>query len=432
MDFESALLEHLPREEVDALLASLGQDSVHSFILDVDKCSEESLLALYPHLERHPFLEHVFYYDKKEYDLGKSMLYDLGAISIQDSASMLAPHYLDPKPGERVLDLCAAPGGKTIFAALRMKKTGLIVSNDLSYPRAKALSQNIERMGIGNAVVTNDDFEAVYKDYLEQFDCVLLDAPCSGSAMFRKNKEAEEDWSYEKVLRCAEIQSKLLQIAYAVLRKGGRLLYSTCSFSKEENEDNVLSFIANHDDMHLVDIEQNPCYFRPKAAPEAIYLFPHRYKGEGQFMALFTKDGEGSVVREAKSKSEKTSKELQAFLQKFHLENLQISKKGETTYGIALPIEAKRLHILRYGIEIGADGKFFLPSHALARCLPSTLAIPLSKEETLKYLQGETFPSKGEDGFQLVAYEKMTLGWVKIVNGMAKNHYPKGLRYRYQ
>ena len=210
MDFASHLLAHYSRDFVDKLLKSLQGDPLHCLVLNPSKIKDQELLERIPSLSPHPFIPHSYFYSKKDWEAGKSLFYDLGCFSIQDASAMMVPFFLNPLPGETVLDFCAAPGGKTIFMSLNMEQKGLVVANDLSFPRAKALSQNVERMGLGNVAVISDNLAKKKGQWTEAFDKILLDAPCSGSAMFRKDEEAKRSWSMDKVLRCASIQKELL------------------------------------------------------------------------------------------------------------------------------------------------------------------------------------------------------------------------------
>ncbi len=427
-------LTHLPALLLSELEEAQNKEPIHALLLDVSKISDEDFKSQYPLLKEHPFLPHVYYYDKDTYDFGKSWLYDAGVISIQDPAAMLVPFYLAPSSNETVLDLCAAPGGKTIFASLLMHQQGTILCNDLSYPRAKNLSQNIERMGLRNCIVTSDDFSKVYHSFEGMFDKIILDAPCSGSAMFRKDELAEKDWSEEKVHRCALIQQQLLEIAYAMLKPGGRIIYSTCSFSYEENEGNVLSFLASHKDMSPIAVDSHDCFYHPSGLIESVYLFPHLYQGEGQFFCLMEKEATRAPVfaRQDKQKPLHVSPVLLELVEKAGLKDFSISKRGQNYYGIKNPLPVEGLHVLRYGVELGNEDKYFMPAHALARASSSALSLPLTKEQAFAYFSGETFSIEAPNGFHVVSYQNCPLGWVKVVEKTAKNHYPKGLRYRYK
>ena len=227
MTFEENLRLSLPEEDVSSLLQALEQEPTHALILNESKISRKDFLKAFPNVKQHPLIPNAFLFDKEEYRFGKYVAYQAGAYSIQEPAAMLPGYFLPVEKGDHVLDLCAAPGGKSIEIALRLEGSGVLLANDLSYKRARELSRNIERMGLGNVVVSSNDFCQIGNAYDSYFDAILLDAPCSGSAMFRKNDLAKEDWSYEKVLHQAKIQSELIERAYTL-----STFYSTLEHSQ--------------------------------------------------------------------------------------------------------------------------------------------------------------------------------------------------------
>ena len=237
MEFLNHLKTYLSNQEIKALEDSLNESSKHALLLNTNKMNEEQLLSLFPNLIRHPIVKNAYLYNKDEYDLGKSVFHALGCFYLQEPSAMIPAYLLNPKPGELVLDLCAAPGGKSMQASLLMNNEGLIISNDLSKQRAFSISENAERLGRGNLLITNNDFSLIYQKYQNSFDKIILDAPCSGSGMFRKESKMEDDWSYQKVLKFAEIQKQLILMSYSMLKPGGKMVYSTCSFSYEEDEE---------------------------------------------------------------------------------------------------------------------------------------------------------------------------------------------------
>ncbi|MBP5092277.1 MAG: hypothetical protein J6328_06990 [Bacilli bacterium] len=425
MDFKEHLKRYLSTDEINKLLNSLEDRSVHCLLLNTNKMNEEIFLSFFPNIRPHPFVKHAFLYDKNTYEFGKDPLYDLGVYSIQDPSSMMVAYFLNPKPGDRVLDLCAAPGGKTIGASLLMEDKGLIVSNDLSYARAKDLSQNIERMGLGNTLVCSNDFSKVYTDFRAYFDKIILDAPCSGSAMFRKNDLAKSDWTYEKVKAQEEVQSQLIELAYFMLKEGGVISYSTCSFSYEENEEIMLSFKAKHPEISFVKLEDHPSFYHDPSLPEGVHFFPHLFEGEGQYICLIKKPGLASSA----SGENKTPKAYADFYKAYGLDGRSNEIFHDSGYSLSEKVNTKRLNLLRYGVHcFDIKEKRIEPAHHLAHYLKAESSIPLNKEQAERYLRGESFPLKGENGFQVVSYLGITIGFVKIVGGMAKNHYPKGLR----
>ena len=417
MDFKTHLNKYLSEDEINSLISSFSNEEKKAIYLNNVKMSDNKLLSLFPNLKPHPVVPNGYLYDKNEYELGKKIYHDLGAYYIQEPSAMLVAHFLDAKPGERVLDLCAAPGGKTIQTALKMQNEGLIIANDLSKSRANILLSNIERLGISNTVVTSYDFKKFYKDFQGFFDKIILDAPCSGSGMFRKSEEMKKDWTYEKVLKNAAIQKELILMAYSMLKEGGTLVYSTCSYSFEEDEE-VIEYLLENSDAKLENIPSFKGEFRSIKYKESVHLFPSRFEGEGHYIALIKKPGllQSSKLRptcllkpvDGKGKS----KESHFFKLNDTLDNSFVS------------------HALRPGLfyEIRLGDKT-IPTHHLSHVKDASKSIELTKEETVKYLKGETLNKKCPNGYHFVSFQGMNLGVIYSTNGILKNYYPKGLRF---
>lgn len=424
MDFYDSLSDYLPIAEIEGIRNSQTEEVTHAVLLNPSKISDEEFLSLFPLVKKHPFVEHAFLYKKEEYELGKDLLYEQGAISIQEPSSMMAPYFLQAEPNDVVLDLCAAPGGKSIEAALKMNDQGVLIANDISFPRAKNLSQNIERMGLGNVIVSSTDFAFAYSHFLGRFDKIILDAPCSGSAMFRKDEDSKKDWTPFKVKSCAKRQVELLNIAYQMLKDGGTLSYSTCSFSYQEDEGVILEFKKDHPEAVLASLPEDPSFYRSQVLPEAIHLFPHHFVGEGQFICLIKKPGVGKkeeamIVR---------NKKYQGFIEQYGLANRSNEILRDKFFSLSQHFDVSHLNILRYGVKLFEVKDFVIPDNHLSHYLSSENSIPLSYEQVKAYIHGDTFPLEGEEGFHSVSYLKRNLGFVKISQGIAKNHYPKGLR----
>lgn len=432
MDFFSSLRPFYPEEVVLGLEKALSEKRVYGLYLNTEKMSDEELLARFPFLTPHPIVPHAYLYDGEAYPLGKSMEHNLGVFYCMDPASMVVPYFLAPRKGERVLDYCAAPGGKTIVASLLMGNEGAILSNDLSYTRSLETSHNVERLGRRNVAVISGDLSLVpphvYEGY---FDRVLLDAPCSGSAMFRKEPKMMVDWTEEKVLRQAKIQAELLDVASRYVRHGGLIAYSTCSFSYEEDEAVVLDFLAKHPDFKAIPISDSPLFYSHPALPEAIHVFPYLHPGEGQFLALMKKCGEETERKEGHYGI--LPPKVAVALSSYDLGNLDYLCHKGAYYGLSMPLRIpEKVSLLRYGVKLCEDKEPFIPDHALSSFVPKEMRIELSEDFAKKYLCGETFPLKEKDGFAVVTYLGLPLGFVKVVRGIAKNHYPKGLRRDYR
>ncbi len=399
---------------------------------------------------------------------GKHPYHDIGLYYIQEPSAMAPAVMLDPQPGERVLDLCAAPGGKSTQLASAMRGEGLLVANEIHPARAKILSSNIERMGITNALVTNEDSAHLAQHFPEYFHRILVDAPCSGEGMFRKNPEAIAEWSRENVHKCAARQAEILDNAASMLMPGGTLVYSTCTFSKEEDEDAVRAFLERHPEFALIEEKR---------------LWPHQLRGEGHYAARLQREGrfnatslqkadetddaqrwdefeekiyssrKESVRRkknDGKNNRNTLDKTKKILLEEFLSESLTIDTTrsilggklllfGEQLYRLPdlLP-ELAGLRVLRPGLHIGTFRKNrFEPSHALALSLGAQdvkQMVNLSTEnkaEADAYLRGESFSLTGNadlKGWTLINIDGYSAGWGKASGGIMKNHYPKGLR----
>lgn len=366
-----------------------------------------------------------FYYEESNRP-GRHPYHNAGLYYIQDASAMAPVEYLDPQPGERILDLCAAPGGKSTQIAAKMQQEGILVSNEIHPVRAKILSENMERMGICNALVINETPNRLAEVFPAYFDRILVDAPCSGEGMFRKNEEACQEWSPENVQLCADRQDEILDCTVEMLMPGGRLVYSTCTFEPLENEESICRFLKRHKEFSL---------------ERTIRLWPHLIKGEGHFLAVLKKYGK-NLDRQNTNLQQKNYKkaEYQEYLD-FAKEYLKIlPERSFIKYGEQLYLLPKNcphidnLRVLRPGLHLGTCKKNrFEPGHALAMALKPeevrfSCDFSADSKEIAAYLNGQTLNLQGEKGWYLVTVDGYSLGWGKLSGTTLKNHYPKGLR----
>ena len=391
-------------------------------------------------LEPVPWCPDGFYYDPAERP-GLHPWHEAGLYYLQEASAMAPAVLLAPQPGDRVLDLCAAPGGKSTQLAAALQGQGLLVANEIHPQRARVLSQNIERMGVANALVLNEHPARLAERFPRAFDRVLVDAPCSGEGMFRKEAAAVADWSAATVAMCAHRQREILESAAAMVRAGGRLVYSTCTFSPEENEGVISGFLRDHPEFSLCAVSAP--WFAPgrpewveHPAPgleKTVRLWPHRLRGEGHFGAVLQYNGTETADWETEP-GVRTPELLRDFLRE-----LDAALPAGTAAQFAgrlwlLPPELPRLRglkVLRPGLCLGEEKKGrFEPDHALALWLDtaaSTADFPADGPEIAAYLRGEAL--RGENrGWTLLTAGGVSLGWVKGSGGQLKNHYPKGLR----
>lgn len=467
-------------DEFPAFAAALDEQPVSGLRVNMLKLSaaEFEQIAPFPLGERVPWCESAFTLISLPLPLageglgvravepGKHPYHLAGLYYLQDPSAMSPAELLNPQPGERVLDLAAAPGGKTTHLAALMQGSGLLVANEIKDKRLGHLAVNVERWGAGNVVITNETPERLADHFGAYFDRVLVDAPCSGEGMFRKDMGARQDWSPEMVAGCAVRQRNILRLAAKLVRPGGYLLYSTCTFAPEEDEA-VINGILNgqadgigHPEFEVVELPffDGFMHGRPdwvgsvaKELDGAVRLFPHRIKGEGHFVCLLKRVESADLVADRRATSKwnadrlaSLSREQGRLWQEFAGETLKanfpsdrLRVRGERLYFTPEEMpDFGNLRLTHPGVWLGTFKKDrFEPAHPLALSLRRGQAynvLELSTTETAgqsllqAYLRGESIPGEGRAGWTLVTADGWPLGWGKRVQGVVKNHYPKG------
>jgi len=387
---------------------------------------------------------------------GKHPYHAAGLYYIQEPSAMYPAAQLGASPGERVLDLCAAPGGKTTHLGGAMAGRGLLVANEYEAKRAKALSENVERLGLTNCLVLNETPERLAARLPGFFDRILVDAPCSGEGMFRKDPEAASYWSEAHVAACARLQASVLDAAYAMLKEGGMLVYSTCTFSPEENERTIEALLARFPDLELLPMPHEagvdagvPAWSASgdERLARTARLWPHRVRGEGHFAAKLRKRAEAPAPVGKRSGAGvgaggSPSRQQLALYRAFEAQALDRAIDGgfllQGAQLYRLPDDCPELgglRVVRPGLHLGELKKDrFEPNHALALALPAerfrhTFELTDAGERaTDAYLRGETLPSDGDRGWLAVTCDGYPIGWGKETKGTIKNFYPKGLR----
>ncbi|MBE6927716.1 MAG: RNA methyltransferase [Ruminococcaceae bacterium] len=430
-------MQRLLGEEYDDFLASYERPRNMGIRLNPQKQSKESLQFC---AEQVPW-EANGYYLKQGTRPGLHPLHDAGAYYLQEPSAMAPVGFLQAQPGERVLDLCAAPGGKTTQIAAAMSGQGLLVCNEIHPKRARILASNIERMGVSNALALNEHPKKLEERFVSYFDRILVDAPCSGEGMFRKEDAAVSDWSLETVRMCADRQLEILTSAAKMLISGGRLVYSTCTFAPEENEGVIHRFLQRHPNFYVEKVDApwfscgHPEWVEDADAGvrDTFRLLPHKLFGEGHFAAVLRKKGECDAQEMRIQKTEKLPKAITDFLEKYDI-NLphDAVRFGQTYYSVPEMLPSlDGLKVMRVGLELGEMKKDrFEPAHALALWLndfKSRVDFSSDSTQIAAYLRGETI-SADRQGWTLVFVDGVSLGWAKGSQGVLKNHYPKGLR----
>lgn len=434
-ELRDSLKDILDEEELSKLIESLSKESVTSLRINTLKMNVDEFDGLYT-FSNHPYVKEGRIYNKEIDPMGKNPLHNAGAYYIQEPSAMMVVDLLDVNENDRVLDLCAAPGGKTTHLAMKMNNKGLIVANEISSTRVKALSENVERLGIRNCVVTNEDSTKFVNKFSGYFTKVILDAPCSGLGMVRKNERSREDWSMDKVNALIDIQKELIMNAYKCLENGGVLSYSTCTFTKEENEE-IVQYLLDNTNASIIPIDHDDsiCDGLIKGT---IRLYPHKFNGEGHFIAHIKCNDEHTHGR-IKEEKQKDNTNIKMY-RKWEEENLNVKLEGkfigfkDNLFLIDYPLfDLEGIRVFRVGIHLGEIIKGrFSPSHSLAVALKKseikqTIDYVYDSKEIIDYLKGQTISSELK-GYIGVCVNGVVLSWGKASDHIIKNMYPKGLR----
>lgn len=453
-DFIKKYTKLLGKSKADHLFKAINENSKNAF--RINSLKENKTLS-YDLNEKIPLIPNA-YYGKIS---GKDPEWVSGTVYSQEPAAMFPAFFLEVQPGEKILDLCAAPGGKSTAIGSQLKGQGFLLANEISLSRAKILRENLERWGITNALITSEKPEKLTKYFSQYFDKILVDAPCSGEGMFRKDPKAIEYWSQDYVLFCQQRQKEILSSAVQMLKPGGKLIYSTCTFSPEENEQ-IVSWLTKTFDFTILPLKINERYIEP-GHPEwsdnnieltkTARFWPTANIGEGQYVAKLRLErkmnAQFSASTSKKSDHKKQHKSaltksdmhlISSVLDRFNLpsaiENWQFKCQVHNNH-VFIPAlitnSASHLKILSNGIELGIlKKKRFEPGHQLAMVLASqeqNRVVDLSSSNYLKYLHGEAIRTDSDEtGFILVSFKHFILGFGKVSNHMIKNYYPKGLR----
>jgi 16S rRNA C967 or C1407 C5-methylase (RsmB/RsmF family)/NOL1/NOP2/fmu family ribosome biogenesis protein len=418
-------------KELIDLQPFLGSAPLEGVRFNPKKIEREDFLAMVPfEVAPSPFYQYGYYLKSGEVD-GNHPYHRAGLYYFQEPSAMSAVTALQLQGDERVLDLCAAPGSKSTAIAAELT-TGLLVANEIHPTRAKALQENMERMGVCRAVITNSDSAALAKALPLYFDKILVDSPCSGEGMFRKYPRILEEWSEDLVALCRERSREILANAAQMLRPGGRLVYSTCTFNLEENEKTILWFLENHPEFSVA--ESGICGSSKGflGLEQAVRIFPSD-GGEGHFVCALQKAGDAPAKEAPKFKPEKHP-EAQNALREVLKQPLKgnLISRGDYYYLVDedLPCPEK-IRILRAGLQVlELKGKQWKPAHHLAMALPKDAFCyyeELSLPQAQGYLNGQTVPCN-QKGYGVCTLSGVPMGWIKASGGMGKNHYPKGLR----
>lgn len=449
--FIKNMREILGEEGLAEYLDSFEKPKFTGLRVNTSKISVEEFLRISPFkLRRVPWTENGFYYTEEDSPTHHPYYY-AGLYYIQEPSAMAPAAVLPVERGERVLDLCAAPGGKATELGAKLNHTGLLVANDASASRTKALLKNLEVFGIPNLLVTSEMGDRLDRYFHEYFDKILIDAPCSGEGMFRKQAHMIPAWEKQGPEVFANMQREILRQAAELLKPGGTMLYSTCTFSKLENEGSIDGFLAEHPEFTLEEIprQEGFCPGMPELVgsrfplERCVRLFPHKIDGEGHFLALLKKAGEKIPgAPEPAGRPGRIPAELEAFLQDVSMP-MELSRiVVKDTKVFLMPEGVGRcpgLRFLRSGLYLGELlKKRFEPSQAFAMALKkeeyaSVIDLSAADDRVIRYLKGETLEiedgeSSRPEGWQLVCVDGYPLGWGKLIRGTLRNKYFSGWR----
>lgn len=453
--FEEKMKELL-KEEFQDYIKCYSEPRFYGLRVNTKKISVEKFKEICPfEIRQIPWIENGFYYDGDKVQPAKHPYYFAGLYYLQEPSAMTPANRIPIDPGDKVLDVCAAPGGKATELGAKLQGQGILVANDISNSRAKGLLKNIELFGIGNMLVLSEEPGRIEECFKEYFDKILIDAPCSGEGMFRKDKKMMKAWEEHGPEYFAKIQKGIIVQAAGMLKPGGMLLYSTCTFDPKENERAVEYLLKEYPEFVIKDIIPYDGFAegRPEVTEsgnedfkKTVRIWPHRMHGEGHYLALLQK-GEKRTEESQRLKPKRSIKippELSRFFEEvtWEIDPTRVEIRGEHVYYMpeGLP-DMKGIRFLRTGLYLGDVKKNrFEPSQAFAMCLKKTeyfhtVSLSLGDERVIKYLKGETIEvddivSAEDKGWQLICVEDFPLGWGKLSNGTLKNKYLPGWRWQ--
>ena len=453
--------------DYDSFLQSYENPRTYGLRINTAKLSCQDFEKLSPfEIRPIPWISNGYFYDEESRP-ARCAYYQAGLYYLQEPSAMTPASRLPIEPGDFVLDLCAAPGGKATALGASLNDTGFLLANDISTSRARALLRNLELFGIKNMLVTDEKPARLAQRFPAFFNKILLDAPCSGEGMFRKEEALARDWTPEKSAELSDIQKDLILKAADMLRPGGMMLYSTCTFSPCEDEEVVAYLLQERPDMELMEMpgyegfsEGRPKFasapvsqgsFDPSSLRKCVRIFPHKMDGEGHFLALFHKKGDSLPPffrPSGKGPDKNTRKWLEEFFaeiglhtlggQEFDWNRVEV-RKDKVYYQLPFPLDLRGISFLRNGLYLGNLKKNrFEPSQPLALALhkediEATISLSVSDERITRYLKGETLNIEPEEaarkkGWHLLCADGYPIGFGKLVNGILKNKYPAGWR----
>lgn len=449
-------MKSLLQEEYDAYLQCYEEPRHYGLRVNTNKISVEEFLKIAPWpLTPVPWISNGFYYDGDSVSPSKHPYYFAGLYYLQEPSAMTPADRIPVNPGERVLDVCAAPGGKATELGAKLGGKGVLIANDISNSRARGLLKNLELFGIGNMMVISEEPGKLTEYFPEYFDKILIDAPCSGEGMFRKDKKMVRAWEEHGPEFFSRLQRSIITQAAEMLKPGGMILYSTCTFDPLENEQTVEYLLESCPEFEICPMkgyegfcEGMPEYTKTKSEEykKTVRIFPHRMQGEGHYLALLKKGGTTEQVPEGKavkSRQKKLPEELEVFLKDlaWETDKTRLDIREERVYYMpeGLP-DLRGVRFLRSGLLLGEVKKNrFEPSQALAMCLkkeeyPRILDFSVADERVIKYLKGETLDvedrtDRREKGWYLVCVDGYPLGFGKLANQTLKNKYLPGWRW---
>ena len=432
-------------DEFEDYINALNDSPVRAFRVNTDKISVKDFgkINIFG-TEKIPYVENGFYleFDK----IGNHPYHHAGMIYVQEPGAMAPAECVDIQSDWKIVDMCAAPGGKSTQLKNKLGENGILVSNEIISSRCKVLTGNIERLGLSNCVTTCMDTSKLAKTFPKSFDLVMCDAPCSGEGMFRKEDVAIDEWSMDNVIMCSERQSEILENAAKLVNNGGYIIYATCTFSVEENEMVVDKFLNNHPEFKIVSVNEkvknntvdgikfDGC--KCENISFARRFYPHKNKGEGQFMVVLHSTLDPSAENLFKTKiSGKIDNVVFDFLDETlsdYDKNHVLMYNGKPVY-FTPDFEVPKGSAFCCGVTIGEIKKnYILPHHqffmSMGKYFKRKINLHVESDEIKKYLHGEEFETDCANGWAVVTVDGCSLGGVKVVNGRAKNHYPKGLR----